>query len=201
MCKRDECALPKHISKTQWKAESNFCETIFSAYRKKTFYLVLYRVIPWNTNWLTNCILISADYMFFYRTFLSYDDFTSQHLAPWLPSSSATSTKFLGPKYFDIKRATVFGLGNRVWKHKTRRYARHLGGHGPYGPTDYASYVSKKNVETWHLHVSTCPCPHIQSIKYSLILVMPRKCAFAWFVGNFQHFLSYNFSERNKPSA
>jgi len=52
----------------------------------------------------------------------------------WFPttkqfSSSAARPKFLGEvKYFDCKRATVFCLGHRLTKHKTKRYAGNLGG-------------------------------------------------------------------------
>jgi len=40
-----------------------------------------------------------------------------------------TQAKILGgAKYFDFKRATAFGLGDGLSKHKTTRDARKLGG-------------------------------------------------------------------------
>jgi len=36
------------------------------------------------------------------------------------------------PKFWE--RARVFGLGHRLSKHKTTRYVRNLGGHGPFPP-------------------------------------------------------------------
>jgi len=45
-----------------------------------------------------------------------------------LPPAPQAAQYFGEAKYFELKRATVFGLGLRVTKHKTTRYARNLWG-------------------------------------------------------------------------
>jgi len=49
-------------------------------------------------------------------------------------NSAASPKIWLGPNIFDFKRATVFGLGHRLSKHKTARYAKHFGGYSSFGP-------------------------------------------------------------------
>ena len=41
-------------------------------------------------------------------------------------------------KYSEFKRATVFGLGHRILKHKTTRYVRNLEGMAPFTHPGYA---------------------------------------------------------------
>jgi len=40
--------------------------------------------------------------------------------------SSVGSPKFWVGECFDFKRARVFGLGHRLWKKQTKRYARNF---------------------------------------------------------------------------
>jgi len=52
--------------------------------------------------------------------------------------------EFLGGAiYFDFKRATVFGLGHLLSRHKTTRNARHVGGHDPFSSLAMPMEVDK----------------------------------------------------------
>jgi len=50
------------------------------------------------------------------------------------PAQWRSQPKILGgAKHFDFKRATVIGVWRRFSNHKTTRYARNVGSHGPLG--------------------------------------------------------------------
>jgi len=56
-----------------------------------------------------------------------------RHVEPLWPVAQPAQN-FVGAKYFEFKRATGFGLGHRVSKHKATRYARNLGGRSLWPP-------------------------------------------------------------------
>jgi len=58
---------------------------------------------------------------------------------PCIDTSVAASPNiFCGANCSHFKRATAFGFGHLVSKHKTKTYARILGGHDPARPLGYS---------------------------------------------------------------
>jgi len=55
-----------------------------------------------------------------------------------------------GAKYFDFKRAIIFGVGHHLLKHKTTRYARNIVGEWPLYPCGYAYGQHQKHSRHAH---------------------------------------------------
>jgi len=95
------------------------------------------------------------------------------------PVALQTAEILGGAKYFECKRATVFGLGHRVSKHKTRYATIFFGGHGSFGHRATPVVANTRDLQNYCL--STAPPTYIDLSKSLCgMLSFQRKAIDLW---------------------